>query len=108
VYRAKIERMNAWRDVQERAKVLEMPRYWKSVRVLGVDGAYVRAWGKTQPALVAVDVGTGQPVRVGFVDEKDSHAVRKFLEPMMVCLGVSVIVTDDLSSYKPAAEALQL
>jgi len=78
------------------------------VRVLGVDGAYVRGWGNTQPVLVAVDLGTGEPVMVGYVDEKDPQAVKEFLEPLMQRLGVSVIVTDDLSSYKQAAAALQL
>ncbi len=87
---------------------LERERYRKPVRGLGVDGAYVRGWGKTQPVLVAVDMGTGEPVTVGYVDEKDPQAVKRFLEPLMQRLGVSVIVTDDLSSYKQAAEALQL
>jgi len=105
---AKIERMSAWRDVQEHARELEKERYWKKVRVLGVDGAYVRGWGKTQPVLVAVDMGTGQPVTVGYVDEKDPQAVKRFLEPLMQRLGVSVIVTDDLMSYRVAADQLGL
>jgi hypothetical protein len=65
-------RMSIWRDVQERAKGVERERFWKPVRVLGVDGAYVRGWGKTQPVLVVVDMGTGEPVTVGYVDEKRS------------------------------------
>jgi hypothetical protein len=85
---AKIGRMSAWRDVQKRAHQLELQRYWQPVRVLGVDGAYVRGWGKTQPVLVAVDMGTGQPVRLGYADEKDPQAVRRFLEPLMQRLGV--------------------
>jgi transposase-like protein len=101
-------RMSIWRDVQERARQLGKERKWKPVRVLGVDGAYVKGWGKTQPVLVTVDMGTGDPVEVGYVDEKDSQAVRKFLEPLVQRLGVSVIVTDDLSSYKQVADALQL
>ena len=101
-------RMSIWRDVQQRAKGLEQERHWKPVRVLGLDGAYVRGWGKTQPVLVAVDLGTGEPVTVGYVDEKDPQAVKRFLEPLMQRLGVSVIVTDDLSSYKQVAAALQL
>jgi transposase-like protein len=104
----RLGRMSAWRDVQQRATELERERHWKPVRVLGVDGAYVRGWGRTQPVLVAVDLGTGQPVTVGYMDEKDPQAVRKFLEPLVQRLGVSVIVTDDLFSYKQVAEALQL
>ena len=104
----RLGRMSIWRDVQERAEELERERHWKPVRVLGVDGAYVRGWGETQPVVVAVDMGTGDPVRVGYVDEKDPQAVRKFLEPLVQRLGVSVIVTDDLSSYKQVADALDL
>lgn len=103
-----LSRMSIWRDVQQRAAQLEQQRLWQSVRVLGVDGAYVRGWGKTQPVIVAVDLGTGQPVTVGAVDEKDPQAVKCFLEPLVARLGVSVIVTDDLASYKQVAEDLGL
>jgi transposase-like protein len=101
-------RMSIWRDVQGRAKQLENERQRKPVRVAGVDGAYVRGWGATQPVLVVVDMGTGEPVTVGYVDEKDPRAVKKFLEPLVQRLGISVIVTDDLSSYKQVADQLGL
>ena len=100
--------MSIWRDVQQRGKELERERFWKPVRVVGVDGAYVRGWGETQPVLVVVDMGTGEPVTVGYVDEKDPQAVKKFLEPLVQRLGISVIVTDDLASYKQVADALDL
>ena len=103
-----LSRMSIWRDVQQRADQLEGERFWKAVRVVGVDGAYVRGWGKTQPVLVVVDLGTGAPVTVGYVDEKDPQAVKRFLEPLVQRLGISVIVTDDLASYKQVAEVLQL
>ncbi len=45
-------------------------------------------------------MGRGEPFTVGYVDEKDPQAVREFLEPLMQEFGVSVIVTDDLASYK--------
>ena len=103
-----ISRMTGWRDVQERSK--EMLGRWrgKKVRVIGVDGAYVRGWGKVQPVLVVMDLGTGKPITVGYVDEKDPQAVKRFLEPLVRQLGVSVMVTDDLSSYKQAADRLRL
>lgn len=104
----KLSRMSIWRDVQQHARQLEQERQWKPVRVLGVDGAYVRGWGKTQPVLVAVDLGTGQPVTVGYLDEKDPKAVIKFLKPLVQRLGVSVIVTDDLHSYKQVADHMGL
>jgi len=103
-----LSRMSIWRDVQNLAQQMEKARYWKRVRVLGVDGAYVRGWGKTQPVLVAVDMGTGEPITVGYVDEKDPQAVKRFLEPLMQRLGVSVIVTDDLMTYRSVADQLGL
>jgi hypothetical protein len=87
---------------------LEKERHWKKVRVLGVDGTYVCGWGKTQAVLVAVDLGTGEPVTIGYVAKKDPKALKRFLEPLMQRLGVSVIVTDDLSSYRLAARGLNL
>jgi len=101
-------RMSIWRDVQERAGQLEKERYWKKVRVAGVDGAYVRGWGETQKVVVVVDLGRGEPVTVGYLDEKDPQALKKFLEPLVQRLGISVLVTDDLLSYKQAAEDLNL
>jgi transposase-like protein len=100
--------MSIWRDVQERAKQLERERHWQPVRVLGLDGAYVRGWGKIQPVLVAVDLGNGEPVTVGYVDEKDPQAVRKFLEPLVQRLGISVVVTDDLAAYRGVMDQLGL
>jgi transposase-like protein len=101
-------RMSAWRDVQDQAGQRKKQAQWGQVRVLGLDGAYVRGWGGTQAVLVAVDLGTGQPVALGAVDEKDPQAVKKFLEPLVQRLGVSVVVTDDLASYKKVTEQLGL
>jgi transposase-like protein len=103
-----LERMSAWRDVQAQAEAYRKERQWKPVRVLGLDGAYVRGWGETQAVLVAVDLGSGQPVALGYADEKDPKAVRRFLEPLVQRLGVSVVVTDDLESYKVVVEQLDL
>lgn len=103
-----ISRMTAWRDVQLRARQLRRRWQGKKVRVIGVDGAYVRGWGKTQPVLVVIDMGSGQPISVGYVDEKDPQAVKKFLEPLVREMGVSVIVTDDLFSFKTVADKLHL
>jgi len=108
VFRIRISRMTAWRDVQAWAEQLRQIRKWKAVRVLGLDGAYVRAWGEIRPVLVAVDLGEGQPVEIGYVDEYKPEAVKKWLEPLVQRLGVSVIVTDDLAAYKVVAEKLDL
>ena len=63
--------MTVWRDAQGQAEKLRRRNEWKPVRVLGVDGAYVLGWGEKRPVLVAVDLGEGQPVAVGYVNEHD-------------------------------------
>jgi transposase-like protein len=108
VFGVQLRHMSIWRDVQAQAEQVRCSKQWGKIRVLGVDGAYVRGWGDTQPVLVAVDMGTGQPVALGYLDEKDPLAVQKFLEPLVQRLGVSVIVTDDLASYKVVARKLDL
>jgi transposase-like protein len=108
VFGVGIGRMSAWRDVQEEAGQLKRSRMWKPVRVLGLDGAYVLGWGEKRAVLVAVDLGTEQPVALGYVDEANPQAVKRWLEPLVKRLGVSVIVTDDLASYKVVARKLDL
>jgi transposase-like protein len=107
-FQVRTSRMSAWRDVQEQAQSQQKRQEWRPVRVLGVDGAYVRGMGETQAVLVAIDMGNGQPVAIGKVEEKDPKAVKAFLEPLVRRLGVSVIVTDDLVSYKKVSEELNL
>ncbi len=78
------------------------------VRVLELDGCYTRGWGQHNPVLVAVDLGEGQPMAIGYVDELFPQAVRRWLESLVKRPGVSVIVTDDLIHYKTMAEKLDL
>jgi transposase-like protein len=101
-------RMSAWRDVQGEAHWQMKNRQWKKVRILGLDGAYVLGWGKKRSVLVAVDLGEGQPVTLGYIDEHDPWAVKRWLAPLVQRLGVSVIVTDDLWVYRQVADDLDL
>ena len=103
-----VSHMTIWRDVQEEAQKIKKHNHWKPVRILGLDGAHILGWGAKQPVLVAVDLGTGEPLTVGYVDEHDPQTVRRWLEPLVQRHGVTVIVTDDLFSYKIVAEKLQL
>jgi len=100
--------MTIWRDVQAAAEKIKKRNHWKPVRVLGLDGASILGWGEKRPLLVAVDLGTGEPLTIGYINEYDPQAVRRWLEPLIQRHGVTVIVTDDLSSYKIVAEKLQL
>jgi len=104
----KLSHMSVWRDLQEQANLLEKQRHWKPVRVLGVDGVYPLVKGKKRSVLIAVDLGDGRPVAIGQVDESNPQAVRRWLEPLVKRLGVSVIVTDDLASFRSVAEKLGL
>jgi transposase-like protein len=103
-----VSHMTIWRDVQVAARQRKKRNQWKPVRVLGLDGASVLGWGDKQPVLVAVDLGTGEPFAVGYINEYDPQAVRRWLEPLVQKHGITVIVTDDLFSYKIVAEKLQL
>jgi hypothetical protein len=100
--------MTVWRDLQEQADALAKRRHWQPVRVLGIDGLYPLAKGKKQAVLIAVDLGNGQPVAIGQVDESNPWVVRHWLEPLVKRLGVSVIVSDDLASFRKVAEKLGL
>lgn len=100
--------MTVWRDAQEQEEKLGRGNAWKPVRVLGLDGAYVLGWGEKRPVLVAVDLGEGEPVAVGYVNEHDPDAVQRWLEPLVQRMGISVIVTDDLVGYKVVAKRLNL
>ena len=104
----KLSHMTVWRDLQEQAKLADKRRNWKGVRVLGVDGAYPLLKGRKQPVLIAVDLGDGQPVAIGQVDESNPQAIKRWLEAIVKRLGVSVMVTDDLASYRTVAPKLGL
>lgn len=58
--------------------------------------------------MVGVDLGDGQVVALGYVNESDSQAVRRWLEQLMQELGIGVIVTDDLLTYRVVAGQLGL
>lgn len=104
----RVSHMTVWRNVQQEAGKIKKRNQWKPVRVLGLDGAYVLGWGQKQPVLVAVDLGTGEPLALGYVNEHNPQAVRRWLEPLVQQHGITVLVTDDLFSYKVVAEKLQL
>jgi hypothetical protein len=53
-------------------------------------------------------LGTGHPIALGAIAEKDWRAVVKWLQPLVTELGVEVIVTDDLKEFALAARRLSL
>jgi len=103
-----VSHMTIWRDVQAETQQITKRNQWKPVRIVGLDGAYVLGWGEKQPVLVAVDLGSGEPIAIGYLNEQDPQALRRWLAPLAQRHGITVIVTDDLFSYKIVAEKLQL
>ncbi len=100
--------LSVWRDAQAQAEAIRRKHRWGQVRAAGVDGAAVLGWGKKQSVLVVVDLGSGEPVALANIDEKDLSALERFLTELKQRLGVSLIVTDDLLAYRVASEHLQL
>jgi len=102
-----LSRMSVLRDVRALQEAVKH-RLPRRARVLGVDGCGVRVRGKAQGVLVGVEMGGGLPLLVLPVDEKDPKAVASALRPLAQALGVEVLVSDDLGSYRTVAETLRL
>lgn len=100
--------MTVWRDVQALAENWSVPVPPQGVRVLGVDGFYASIKGQDSGMVVAVDMGTGNPVALARIDEKDRPALFAWLAQLQDALGVEVLVSDDFNSYSAAAERLDL
>jgi transposase-like protein len=107
VFPVALSHTSIWQDVQAQAATLKR-RLPRQVRVLGIDGLYPKLRGREQPVVVAVDLGTGQPVALGALAEKDWRAVVQWLQPLVEELGVEVLVSDDLKELAVAAHRLDL
>ena len=89
-----VSKSSVWRAVQEQAG--ELRRTAKAhqrkhkVRVLGVDGAWIRLEGKTAGVMVAVDMGEGPMVGREVMDEDDALAVVRGRAPRVGWVGVTV------------------
>ena len=99
-----LSRMSGWRDVQQEAESIRKHMQWKGARVVGIDGA----WMNGQGLMVAVDMGDGQPLAIGCIDEKDRNAVLRWLKTLKQKHGIGAIVTDDLAMYRGIADELEL
>ena len=97
-------RMSGWRDVQQAGEHLHKQVGWKKARIVGIDGAWLNGTG----IMVAVDMGDGQPLAIGKIDEKDSTAVYRWLKLLKQKHGIGALVTDDLALYRGLSERLDL
>lgn len=99
-----LSRMSSWRDVQAAGEALRGRLQWKMARVVGVDGAWLHGKG----ILVAVDLGAGELLSIGEIDEKDPGKVKRWLRELKQRHQISALVTDDLATYKELADDLEL
>jgi transposase-like protein len=96
------DRMRAGALLQQRGMVAG------PVRVLGADETGVRVRGTAQLVGFVVDGESGKTVGVDLLVRQDSAAFRHWLQAYTGVLGVEVLVTDDLNTYKPVSHALGL
>ena len=78
------------------------------LRVLGADETGVRVRGQAQLVGFVVDGESGKTVGVDLLVRQDSRAFRTWLQRYTRALGVEVLVTDDLNTYKPVSQQLGL
>lgn len=103
---AAIHRSTVLRDIHRAGASLWDRSPVGAVRVLGADETVVRMGGRAVLLGFVVDAETGTTVGVDILLERDSQAFLNWLRPYVERLGVQVLVTDDLNTYKPVAEEL--
>jgi len=103
---AGIHRSTVLRDIHRAGASLW--RRWPvgPVRVLGADETVVRLCGRLLLLGFVTDAETGRTVGVDVLVEQDSQAFLRWLRPYVERLGVQVLVTDDLVTYKPVVDEL--
>jgi transposase-like protein len=89
--------MSIWRDLREQPKLLGEKKDCKWVRILGDREAYAM---KKKGVQIAVDLGDGEAVIIGQVEEDDPEALKEWLESLAKDLGIEVSISEDLSGYR--------
>jgi transposase-like protein len=104
---APIAKMTSWRDVQEAglgaARKLVRPA---AVAVIGADESVLKVKGKQRVVGFVVEPDGGELLGLELLIRQDSHAFIQWLKQYAQGLGVKVIVSDDLATYKPVVEEL--
>ncbi len=104
---AGIAPVTVWRDAQTLGQRLrQRPRRGGTVPVMGADETYVHLRGRTVCLGVVTDAQTGETLGVEILVEQDAAAFLGWLRGFVKDLGVQVVVTDDLSTYKPVLARL--
>ncbi len=104
-----LSRMSSWRDVQEagsNAVGRLLGRMRGRVSVMGADETVIKVRGNRAVVGFVADARTGRLVGIDILLERDSAGFVRWLKGYVSGLGVRVIVSDDLSTYKPVVERL--
>ena len=106
---AGIAPVTVWRDAQAVGQRLRRrPASGRVVSVLGADETYVHLRGRTVCLGVVTDAQTGETLGVEVLVAQDAAGFLRGLQRFVKDLGVEVLVTDDLSTYKPVRERLRV
>jgi transposase-like protein len=98
---AGIHRSSVHRDRLRAGALLQKRITAGQVFVLGADETVVRVRGKAVLLGFVVDAERGGTIGVDLLVQQDSLAFRRWLKSYTERLGVEVLVTDDLNTYKP-------
>ena len=104
-----LSRMSSWRDVQEagsNAIARWMNRKGGRVVVMGADETVVRVKGNKTVIGFVTDASSGQLLGIDVLVDRDRAGFVGWLRDYVGPLGVDVLVSDDLSTYKPVVEGL--
>ena len=104
-----LSRMSSWRDVQK-AGVGALGGWMNSahgrVRVMGADETVVSVRGEKMVLGFVTDAESGRLLGMDVLVQRDSVGFVDWLSGYVSRFGVEAVVTDDLSTYKPAVEHL--
>lgn len=105
---ARIGKGTALRDVRAASDGLKRSprRPGLSVPVLGLDGTGTKVRGQGSGLVVAVDLGSPQPIGIASMSEVELEALVAWPGPLARAYGVEAIVTDGLATCSVAAKAL--
>ena len=107
---APIAKMTSWRDVQEAGMAMRRRKPFRAAQldVVGADETVVKVKGEKMVLGFVTNPESGELVGVDLLSEQDSEAFLNWLRSYVEGLGVKVLVSDDLSTYKPAVEQMGL
>lgn len=98
---------SVYRDVQaagEAVKRLRATQGDRQVKVMGADATFVVCNREQVVIAVGVDALRGDVLEIELVDAESIEALRPFIEDLMTCFKVEVLLSDDQDTYKTIAD----